>query len=342
MRRKITTILSILTGVGILAGIVYYIGIDKVAKQITTLGWAGFGLLFLSWVFTFLFWSLSWKVILEGYEVQLPFQSAFGARISSFSVSYMTPSMYFGGEPVRALFAQKITEEPYSKIFATIATERITAALALMGFILLGAYQGTFSQLPSNTLIYLILLTLVFAGFLVLLIINFAKGYFWFSRIIGWLQAITSWEWLDKAESAVESLEQDIRKAFLDHLKRTLAAVALNLVATAFMFIRPQIFFYFAKGRIFSFSQLTIIFALMALLSSFLWITPGGLGIVEGGMIGIFALAGADPSDAVAYSFSIKAIELFFVGIGASWMAHYGILNLLLNPQQEPKSANDQ
>lgn len=200
------------------------------------------------------------------------------------------------------------------------------------------AYQGIYTQLPANTLIYLILLTVLFSALLALIILNFVNGYYFFSRTVEWLERILpDIELLHKAKKTIRNLEDDIRKSFRTHLKHTVVAFVLNLVATFFMYIRPQIFFYFSKGSLFSFSQLSIIFALLALLSSFLWITPGGLGIVEGGMIGIFALVGAEGSDAVAYSFSIKMIELFFVGFGLAWMARFGILNLLFGGSRPVK-----
>ncbi len=143
---------------------------------------------------------------------------------------------------------------------------------------------------------------------------------------------------MKKAEETIRNLEEDISKAFREHRRHTLLAFFLNMIATTFMALRPLIFFYYSEGTLFSFTQITIIFALISLLSSFLWITPGGLGIAEGGMIGIFALMGVEGSDAVAYSFSVKAIELFFVGCGLAWMAHYGILNLIFNRgKQEPQ-----
>jgi len=324
-----------LVGVLIVGAILYYIGIEEILKQISRLGWRGFALFILSVVMTFIFWTLGWIVIMRGYKVKIPFISCLGARIGSYAVSYLTPSMHFGGEPVRALIAQRKSDSSYRRIFATIATERITTAIALIFFIILGAFQGITSQLPANTLSYMILVSLIFTALLVLLVLNFVRGYFIFSGILVWLEKIVPWkEPLEKAEKTVRGLEEDINVAFSTNIKQTLLACLLNIVATFFMYIRPQIFFYFSQGKLLSFSQLSIIFALIALLSSFLWITPGGLGIAEGGYIGIFALVGAQGSDAVAFSLSIKIVELFFVGLGLSLMARYGILGLLFRKKE--------
>ncbi len=331
-----TSITSVFIGLIVVTGIVFYIGPSKVISQIGNLGWMGFSLIFLSLILTFLFWTVSWIVIMRAHGIKPPLGSSLGARISSFAVSYLTPSMHFGGEPVRAMLITKRSEASYTSAFATIATERITSALAMLTFIMLGAYEAIYIQLPSNALIYLILLTVLFFALLVLIIVNFVRGYFIFSKILAFLKRILpSFSLLDRAEEAVESLERDINSSFSEHLRHTVIAYFLNLIATFFMFIRPQIFFYYSKGELLTLPQISILFALISLLASFFWVTPGGLGIAEGGLIGIFAMIGASGSDAVAYSFSVKMVEFLFVGFGITWMAHFGIIEYLFKGREE-------
>jgi len=74
---------------------------------------------------------------------------------------------------------------------------------------------------------------------------------------------------------------------------------------------------------------------MISVLSSLFWVTPGGIGVSEGGFIGIFAIFGISGSEAVAYSFSLKAIQLFFVGFGLVLLAHYGIMRLLFKGKKE-------
>jgi len=40
--------------------------------------------------------------------------------VSGYAVSYLTPTLYFGGEPFRALLVSDSTEAPTTRIFATI------------------------------------------------------------------------------------------------------------------------------------------------------------------------------------------------------------------------------
>lgn len=334
--RKTTTFLSVVLGLGVLGAILGFIGPSKVVQQISALGWDGFSLMVASIVLTFFFWTLAWFVVMKGYKVVAPFSLSFWARIGSFAVSFLTPSLHFGGEPVRALVIERESDSSYSRVFATIVAERITMMTALVAVILIGALMGVYSTLPSDTLVYLILISLVFVGLVSILIYNFYGKLFLFTRFVAFLRRHLPWpELLKKAEKTVRHLEQEIGMAFGKHLKHTVAAFLIDLVATIFMFIRPQIYFYFTQGRLFSIMELTMLFAMISMLSSFFWITPGGIGVSEGGFIGIFALFGINGSEAVAYSFSVKVIQLFFVGLGLALLAHYGIMNLLFEGREE-------
>ena len=334
--RKATTALSVVLGVAILAAILWYIGPAKVWSQISSLGWDGFALMVGAVVLTFFFWTLAWVVVMKGYGVVAPFSLSFWARIGSFSVSFLTPSMHFGGEPVRALVIERETDSTYSRAFATIVAERITMLAALVTIILIGAMMGVYTRLSTNTLPYLVLISLIFFGLVVTLILNFFRKLFLFTRFAAFLKRHLPWtRLLQRAEDSIRHLEKEIGMAFGQHKKHTGVAFLLDLAATVFMFIRPQIYFYYTQGRLFSIVELTMLFAMISVLSSLFWVTPGGIGVSEGGFIGIFAIFGISGSEAVAYSFSLKAIQLFFVGFGLVLLAHYGIMRLLFEGKKE-------
>lgn len=334
--RRTTTILSVVLGLVILGVILSLIGPWKVLSQFSALGWDGFAAMITAILLTFFFWTVAWIVLMKGYGVSAPYALSFWARIGSFAVSYLTPSMHFGGEPVRALVIERESDSSYSRIFATIVAERITMMVALVSAILIGAMLTIYSQIPTDTMLYLILISLLFLVLLAALILNFYKKIFIFSKFTAFLKRKLPWtEILQRAEDVIRHLEKEISMAFGKHIKHTGIALLLDLVATVFMFIRPQIYFYFTQGRVFSIAELTMLFAMISVMSSFFWVTPGGIGISEGGYIGIYALFGISGSEAVAYSFALKSIQLVLVGVGISLLAHYGIMNLLFEKRQE-------
>ncbi len=338
--RRTTTIISVIFGAAVLGAILSFIGPSKVFTQFSALGWDGFSAMIGAILLQFFFWTVAWIVLMKGYEVEAPYPLSFWARIGSFSVSFLTPSLHFGGEPVRALVIERETDTSYSRVFATIVAERITMMAALVSAILIGAMLAVYSQIPTDTMLYLVLISILFLGLLTVLILNFYRKLLIFSRFVAFLKRKLPWtEILQKAEEVIRHLEKEISMAFGKHIKHTGVAFLFDLVATFFMFIRPQIYFYFTQGRLFSIVEITMLFAMISVLSSFFWVTPGGIGISEGGLIGIYALFNISGSEAVAYSFSVKAIESVLVAIGLSLLAHYGIMNMLFEKRKERAEA---
>ncbi|NOY09186.1 MAG: flippase-like domain-containing protein [Spirochaetes bacterium] len=99
--------------------------------------------------------ALHWSVLLKQAGIKRSFLSILRARISGFSVSYITPSFYFGGEPVRAslLKDDKVT---YNSLFATVTLDK---------------YIELFSKFPA-VIIGLSLLVILFDPAVSLIIIS--------------------------------------------------------------------------------------------------------------------------------------------------------------------------
>ncbi|MBS3771424.1 MAG: flippase-like domain-containing protein [Bacteroidales bacterium] len=235
----------------------------------------------------------------------------------------------------------KNIDSPKSKLFATEFVQKILEAISLLLFICLGSLSALFSSgispsIKSNLIAFNVLL-----GILILLgVINFLKKFYWLTRITRYFGRLFPWkEFTHKAVTQIQEMESEIHKAANQHLKATLLAFTSTMISTFFIYLRPQLFFYFSQKTLFSFPQLSLVFALDMILASLFWITPGGLGIAEGGRIGIFALVGIAQGDAVAFSFAVKAIELFFVRLGVISLFRFGS-GMLVKKKNKPKSAN--
>jgi uncharacterized protein (TIRG00374 family) len=142
----------------------------------------------------------------------------------------------------------------------------------------------------------------------------------------------------ERAAIKVSETEDEIYDAFTLHWKGTLAAFMVQLCATFFVYMRPQVFFHFSADTTFDFSQLSLLFTLNILLSFFLWITPGGLGTSEAALMGIFVLVGIGKDGAVAFALMFKFVEFLFVGIGLVCLFNRGIGRLLPGFKRREKS----
>lgn len=344
MKRWLTLIISVIVGLGLLIAILYYVGWRRILSEILDLGWFGFSMLFLNMILTIVLWVISWQLILCSYGLRPSWLAILKARLSGFSVSYLTPSMYFGGEPVMAYLISKELGASSTKVFATVMVTKFLEAISLVAFVYLGSFYAIFMpNLPHSQQSALFYGTIVFSILVLLGFIDFAYNRLWATRLLSSLGQILPW-WqgaLGKAASVACKIEEDINLAFRSHLPATLAALVTNFIGTLLTYLRPQIFFYFSQHRIFTFPELSLIFALNILLAVFFWVTPGGIGVSEGGRIGIFKLVNISTAGAVAFSFTLKAIELFFVGLGLAYIINFGLFSLVRvkpKPKQKQKT----
>ena len=269
-------------------------------------------------------------MILRSYGIRLPFRSIIGARFAGYAVSYLTPTLYFGGEPVRAMLVVGKSEAPTTRIFATIVVERFLGGLSMIVFILMGSFYALSSQQIPVSQRRLLAFAIGFVTFWILVgLVNFAGNFKWISRIIRALgKPFSRWKsQLEKAAAKVSETEDEVYNAFTKHWRGTLVAFLLQTVATFFVYTRPQFFFFFSSGITFTFPQLSLIFAFTIMLSFFLWITPGGLGTAEAALVGIFALVvpAATNAGVVAYSLTFKLAESLFVAMGMIYLTKRGI-----------------
>ena len=327
-RKGLNYTLSVVVGLGLLGGVLYYVGWRGVFHEINALGVVGIfavtGDVFLAIVA----WILSWWVVLRSYGIKLSLNGIVGARLSGYAVSYLTPSLYFGGEPIRAMMVVDRTPAPTTRIFATIVVERFLGGLSLVVFIFIGSFYAMISPRIAPEQRQIIMIGVAFIFFWIAIgLINFAGNFKWISRVIRLLRyPLPRWRnGFERAAEKVSETEDEIYDAFTRHWRGTLLAFVIQLLATFFVYMRPQVFFHFSAHTTFDFAQLSLLFTLNILLSSFLWITPGGLGTGEAVLIGIFRLVEVGKEGAVAFSLMFKFVELLIVAIGLFYLFNKGI-----------------
>ena len=322
--------LSVVIGFGLLAGVMYYVGWRKTLGEMSALGSVGILSIVANVLLAMATWVLCWWIILQSYGIHIPLRRIIGARFSGYAVSYLTPTLYFGGEPFRALLVTDVTSAPTTRVFATIIVERFLGGLSMILFILIGGFYAIVSpSIPWEQKKLLIIGTGFITFWILVGLVNFAGDFKWISRVIRVLGRLIS-RWRDplrRAAAKVAETEEEVHHAFTSHWKGTLVAFVVQVLATFFIYVRPQVFFHFGSGLHFTFPQLSLLFSFNILLSSFLWITPGGLGTSEAGMIGIFRLvASRVPSESVvAYSLVFKFAETILVAVGVFYLFHRGI-----------------
>jgi len=330
LRNGLRYALSGLVGIGALSVVLYFVGWRQTIAQMHTLGAVGIIAVLGNVALAVAAWIVCWWIILLTYGIRIPIGKVIGARLSGYAISYITPSLYLGGEPVRALMVADRELAPATRVFATVIVERFLGGLSMIAFILIGEFQAVVSPAIPWSEKRLLIAGIGFITFWITIgFLNFAWNLKWISRGLNGIGRIVP-RWKDplgRAAAKVSETEDEIHLAFTKYLRGTLAALAVQTMATFFVYIRPQVFFHFSAGLHLSFPQLSLLFTLNILLSSFLWITPGGLGTGEAGMIGIFHLVAPSIASGgvVAYSLIYKGAESILVVAGIVHLAQRGL-----------------
>jgi len=331
--RSLRFLVSVAIGAGILAAVLYYVGWRRTLGEMANLGTDGILTVIANVTLTVSLWVVSWWILLRSYGIIVPFRRVVGARLSGHAVTYLTPTLYFGGEPVRALMISGSSSAPTTRIFATIIVERFISGVSMILFIIVGSFYALLSPVISSHDKRVYLFGIAFITFWILIgLVNFAGNLKWISRIIRSLGRVFSrWQRsLERAADKVSETEDEVHYAFTRHWRATAVVLGTQTLAAALVFIRPQIFFFFASSTTFTFPQLSVLFMLNVLLSILLWITPGGLGTSEAGLIGIFHLIvpRITSEGVVAYSLVYKFAEMIFVGIGLYYLINRGVARI--------------
>ena len=315
-----------LGGTSSFALIIWWVGGGKIWGSLARLGLVGFLALFADVALMIGGWLLSWVILLRAYGLRAPWQTVVRARLAGYAVSYLTPFSFVGGEPVAVYLLVKETGEPVNKLVAVVTVAKFLEGLTLLFFLYLGSFYLFFNgQLPTGLSRVLFGTDLLLGLAMALGAYDFWSNRLWGTRITIWLSGrllpATACDW-------VRQVEENIHQAFHRHWRATLQAGLVSFAGTIFLYLRPQVFFYFSEQLVFSLAQLALIFALTLVLTTLFWITPAGLGVFEGGQIGIFALFGLSADKAVAFSLALKPLELFFVALGLSFLLRLGALRL--------------
>ncbi|GAB4304705.1 MAG: UPF0104 family protein [Candidatus Bipolaricaulota bacterium] len=317
-------------GIALFGALVYWSGAGQVVAEIVGMGIGGFSAVVLSVVASIGTWTLSWYALLRGAGIAMRWRHTVSPLLAGFAVSYLTPSLYLGGEPVRAYWVARDRGTPMARVMATAVVERILAGFSILAFASIGAVFAVTSprlSLANKGAVGIALAVL--ALFLVLLLIPFARHARWLSRLLAWTaRFLPGRRRLLRAAAHVAEMEEEIHRAFSHYLGYTLLAFAFQLLTVFLNYIRPQIFFHFTQRALFTFPQLSLYFTLSIFLDAFVWVTPGGFGLTDGGRVMVFTLLGIPASGGVAFTVVYRFVDLVLVGLGAQLLLRRGLISL--------------
>jgi glycosyltransferase 2 family protein len=268
-----------------------------------------FILAFLVYLLSVYLFAVRWQQVLSCMGYDLKATDLFPVIFGGIFANNLTPASRAGGEPLRIFWVNKTYGISYTNAFVSILFERLVEAIPIAMLLIYVLYS-----FPSLEIKFLpIKNSLTLSSTYLLLSVFLAAGVaIWIFRkkLSSLLKSIDeNWRQLHKSFIAVLLLSSAVW--ILDIIRLKLIALALNLPFSLYLI-----------------ATISILYLLLGSLP----ITPGGLGIVEGGLISVFLYFGVPLAQASSFVFLERFISFGLSGvIGFLYLFYYGGLKIWKN-----------
>jgi uncharacterized protein (TIRG00374 family) len=260
---------------------------------------------------------LQWMVLLRQSGIRAGAWQVFRARLSGCAVTSLTPSAYFGGEPVRAALL-KDSSMSYRQVFATIAVDKYIELFTKFPIAVIGFGFLIFHARPGVTLVVISSLFVGFflAVFLLLMIRLFQGGDFivrLFKRLLRPVTRVRP-RLAAKVIHPVRDFTRSVARLFTS--RRTFfLAMSLGLLLSVVEVL--QYGYVLSVLGIVSLADSAIIFFGHVFLGIFSFI-PGNVGSMEGVFLFVFALLGLGSDRSLVFSVIMRTGQLVMVALGVA------------------------
>ena len=258
---------------------------------------------------------LQWVVLLRQSGIRTGAWQVFRARLSGCAVTSLTPSAYFGGEPVRAALL-KDSSMTYRQVFATIAVDKYIELFTKFPIAVLGFGFLIFRAHPGVTLVVISSLFVGFflAIFLLLMVRLFQGGDFIMRLFKRLLRPVTR----VRPRIAVRIIHpvRDFTRS-VAHLITSRRAFYLAMLLGLLLSLVElfQYAYVLSVLGIASIADAAIIFFGHVFLGIFSFL-PGNVGSMEGVFLFVFALLGLGSDRSLIFSMIMRIGQIVMVALG--------------------------
>lgn len=319
----------------LLAAIVWAVGFEETAKQVRHAGLPAFASVGCLTLLFIVAQSLAWMLLNRpvGHRVRL--RTLVEATVVGQAGNIITPSTYLGGEPLRVAYVGKMAGLPYPQVAGTVL---LCKYLELLSFMLLFGFSAAVAALEYKSVLFrppnlpggIAIVTV--AG----LLLGFC-GLLWVSLWRRWrplthaVRALARVRPLRRRVARlwhrVAEMEDQTSRVFCEEGRTSFAAFGVMLAAHLVVFAKPLAFFLLGGRLPLGLGDLCLIFAAGQLLLA-VQLTPSGVGMLDGGLIAVFALLGyntaAHAAMAMAYLLCLRLWDVAVIGLGALLAARVG------------------
>ena len=293
-------------------------GVDDVLKTISIFPFQIIIAVFLiNFIAIAIIGSLRWKLILESQSCKVSFSKIIRAKLAGFLVSYITPSVLVGGEPVRAYMIKERSDCGWEKSFASVVIDQTIYFFTIFLFMIIGfLFLIEYSSLPTE----------IFYGFGAIIIFVIFTFYIFHSKMLnrnsdedGFFMFFIKTVKLDKIkfvkvrEKNIDATEKIVSQFFKKKKQVFMQAFALSILEILFYLSVIWIIIFYLNPII-EITQTASIFFLLTL-ANFIPI-PGSLGSFEMALTFVFDFFGFGKSNGFSFSLIYRIINIAIVFIG--------------------------
>ena len=318
MRKGTVIFIFLLLGVLLFIFTLRKVGVNAVKDAVFMFSFFQFSLILLMLTLgLILMGSFRWRVIMKGIGAPVPsFGKLFLVKLVGFSLSYITPSALFGGEPARFYILKQEDEKINSKLIASIIVDKLMQTLSSCFFFFAGIFLLLFyldlSWLNDILMMLVLLFVILFFIFLIKRVkkVSKEKGFFVSMLRVLYLDKIKK---INDMQDRFEEVEQEIRQFF----RQPKSFVFKTILYTVFEVIFVLIVFWlivFFMGNVLTIPRVLVIRSMTDLSSIIPF--PASLGTLEMTQAFVFEIFGLGAYTGVALSLIFRAVSLVLAFIG--------------------------
>lgn len=261
-----------------------------------------------------------WQIILKAYYIRIPFITLLRQSIAGYSISYITPFMRLGGEPMRAIMLKKECDVDYKTGSSSLILDKFMEFVGTILFGIVGLIMLFFAINISNNLKGILFL-LVLSGVFILFVFycRTVKNKGTFSSLFNLLRLYKIQKWKNFNDVLLE-VEEKMADFFINHKKEFFLSLFFYCMS-GIIFVLEFKFALLSFGINASLTE--IILAVIVLGLANLTPIPAGLGALEGGQAGLFYLLMGEGSIGLALTLLLRVRSLFIIAIGFFIISHF-------------------
>ena len=258
---------------------------------------------------------LNWKLILQSQGFNIPVKELIKLWLAGFSISYLTPFAFLGGEALQIYFLNKKFNISWEKSTASVIIRKILSATFFLLFLITGVLSFCFyGYFPQGTMVWLVFL--VIGGL-------FGSLLFFYFKILK-KESILRWllKFMGIEKSKIEGhkngkvifdTEREIIEFFSSKSKIFWKSSMLAFLRYFLLFFRAGLIIFFLGESIEVLKVLSVYgFTNFALMFPF----PAGIGSIDAASAFTFNALAMGAGNGTIYAMTLRAADLFLCLLG--------------------------